>query len=64
MITIYGAPWCQWCEKAKAVATQYHLHFQYNNVDFPEIKTELVERWQAVTPEEKKLTIHKKKPCR
>jgi glutaredoxin len=56
MITIYGAPWCGWCEKAKALATRYHLHFTYNNVDFPEIKAELAERFQDGPPKQK-LTI-------
>jgi glutaredoxin len=33
MVIIYGAPWCGWCQKAKALAEQYQLDFEYRDVD-------------------------------
>lgn len=41
MVTIYGAPWCNWCQKAKALAEQYQLDFEYKNVDNDFYKQEL-----------------------
>lgn len=57
VITIYGADWCGWCNKAKAVARQYGLDVDYKNVDDAATKQELVTRWQAATSAENKLTI-------
>ena len=33
MIIIYGASWCGWCQKAKALAEQYQLDFDYRDID-------------------------------
>jgi glutaredoxin len=41
MIIIYGASWCGWCQKAKALAEQYQLDFDYRDVDNKEIKEQL-----------------------
>lgn len=41
MIIMYGAEWCGWCLKAKALAEQYQLDFDYRDVDNPEIKEQL-----------------------
>ena len=44
MITIWGAPWCNYCEQAKELAEKYELNFVYNNVEnmkeeFPNVVT-------------------------
>lgn len=39
MITIYGAPWCGFCERAKALAEQYDLQYTYINVDIKSNQT-------------------------
>lgn len=57
VITIYGADWCDWCNKAKAVAEQYGLPVYYKNVDEDATKRELVARLQPLTSPEKVLTI-------
>jgi len=36
MVTIYGNPSCPWCEKAKEVAEQYQMEFEYLDTDEPE----------------------------
>lgn len=41
MVIIYGATWCRWCEKAKALAEQYQLDFQYRDIDTESHKQEL-----------------------
>lgn len=56
MITIYGAEWCSWCNKAKDLAKQYQLPVDYKNVDDADTKKELVLRVTEVNPNSK-LTI-------
>lgn len=41
MIVIYGASWCGYCQKAKALAEQYQLDFEYRDVDNSEMKQQL-----------------------
>ena len=36
MITIYGKPTCVFCVKAKNLAAQYNLKFEYLDLDEPE----------------------------
>lgn len=36
MITIYGKPTCVYCVKAKNLATQYDLRFEYLDISVPE----------------------------
>ena len=33
MVTIYGTSRCNWCEKAKELATQYNLQWEFRNVE-------------------------------
>ena len=33
MITIYGAEWCSYCLKAKIIAQEYQLDFEFKDVD-------------------------------
>jgi glutaredoxin len=54
MITKYGAPWCAWCEKAKALADQYHLPITYINVDIGANKDRLK---QAISAEKYDLPL-------
>lgn len=49
MITIYGASWCGWCQKAKGLAEQYQLDFEYKSVDNDTYKQQL----KAMLPEAK-----------
>jgi glutaredoxin len=41
MIVIYGAEWCGYCKKAKALAEQYQLDFEYKDVDTGDTKQQL-----------------------
>lgn len=41
MITIYGAPWCSWCMKAKKLAEDYQLDYEWRNVDNDHYKEQL-----------------------
>lgn len=41
MITIYGAPWCSWCMKAKKLAEDYQLDYEWRNVDNDHYKQQL-----------------------
>jgi glutaredoxin len=41
MVIIYGASRCGWCEKAKALAEQYRLDYEYRSVDNEHYQREL-----------------------
>ena len=41
MITIYGASWCSFCRKAKALCEDFGLVYEWKDVDDPEIYNEL-----------------------
>lgn len=41
MIVIYGKSSCGWCDKAKALAEQYRLDYEYRSVDNDEYKQQL-----------------------
>jgi glutaredoxin len=43
MVVIYGAEWCSYCIKAKILAEQYRIDFQFKDVDNTNIKQELKE---------------------
>ena len=43
MITIYGHQRCGYCKKAKALAEQYNLKYEWLDTDTPEIMTTLKE---------------------
>ena len=59
MIEIYGAPWCNWCDKAEQLMHAHALGHISSNVDFPEIKQELKERVEkeGIPLKDGKLTI-------
>jgi glutaredoxin len=45
MITIYGKENCPWCVRAKNLAEQYSLKYEYLDIGInPELRTELFER--------------------
>lgn len=44
MIEIYGAPWCAYCQKAKALVEERELPFVYKDVENAEFKEELKEK--------------------
>ena len=44
MIVIYGAEWCSWCLKAKELAEQYLLDFEFKDVDNNDTKQQLIDR--------------------
>lgn len=44
MITIFGADWCEYCNRAKDLATQYNLPVTYLSVDMAAHKKDLVMR--------------------
>ena len=37
-VDIYGAVWCDWCEKAKELAEQHNFNIRYHNVDDDGVK--------------------------
>lgn len=41
MVVIYGAEWCSYCLKAKALAEQYQIDFEFKNTDNADIKQQL-----------------------
>lgn len=41
MIVIYGAEWCMWCMKAKQLAENYQLDYNWKDTDNPQHKQEL-----------------------
>lgn len=43
MVVIYGAEWCSYCIKAKILAKQFNVDFQFKDVDDVSIKQELKE---------------------
>jgi glutaredoxin len=43
MITIYGTSICKWCERAKELATQYSLEWEFRNVEHEHFYEELKE---------------------
>lgn len=49
MVIIYGAAWCEWCQKAKKLAEQYQLDFEYRDIDTGSHKQEL----KAIMPDAK-----------
>lgn len=42
MIMIYGNSNCTWCEKAKQLAEQYELKYEYKSIKDPENLRDLV----------------------
>ena len=44
MITIYGKENCPWCAKAKSLAEQYQLTYDYIDIGVPENREELFKR--------------------
>ena len=45
MIVIYGGPDCGWCTKAKQLAEDINLKYEYRDVSDDAIKQELKERY-------------------
>lgn len=41
MVVIYGAEWCSYCIKAKILAEQYRIDFEFKDVDSTNIKQQL-----------------------
>lgn len=41
MVIIYGAEWCGYCIRAKKLAEQYSVDFEFRDVDTPDIKEQL-----------------------
>ena len=41
MIVIYGKSSCSWCDKAKDLAKQYSLDYEYRSVDHDHYKQQL-----------------------
>lgn len=41
MITIYGHPRCGWCKRAKSLAEQYELKYEWLDTDIPEVLANL-----------------------
>ena len=41
MVIIYGAEWCGYCIRAKKLAEQYQLDFEFKDVDTDEVKEQL-----------------------
>jgi len=41
MITIWGGPRCSWCDRAKSLAEQHELKYEYILIDGPEKMQEL-----------------------
>lgn len=48
MITIYGHARCGWCVKAKALADQYKLKYEWRDTDVPENLNDLKQRYPNV----------------
>lgn len=48
MITIYGHSRCGWCTKAKALAEQYQLPYQWKDTDVMENLNDLKKRFPNV----------------
>jgi len=54
MIELYGAYWCGYCEKAKAVLESKGFDFEYKDVDIDEFGDEfLAEYGKATLPQVK-----------
>ena len=44
MITIYGAEWCAWCKKAKELAEDRQLRYEWKDVEDPDVYDEMKSR--------------------
>lgn len=48
MITIYGHARCGWCVKAKKLAEQYHLKYEWKDTDMSENLNDLKKKFPNV----------------
>jgi glutaredoxin len=48
-LIIYGTEWCSGCKKAKKLAEQYGLNYEWKSVDEPSIYDEMMQLDETIT---------------
>lgn len=43
-VTVYGAPWCPWCMKAKEFLEEKKVEFEWKDVQYDENAKELMDK--------------------